>query len=240
MPNCGIYTVPPRRRSGPRSIGYLHYSGFRKTVPIGRPIANTQIYILDANLRPVPVGVIGDLYIGGDGVSRGYLNRPELTAERFHSQSVPAANSACTKPVTLPVICADGNIEFLGRSDQQVKVRGFRIETGEVEVALSQHPAVRQAVVVAWQERSSDAALVAYVVPAQESAKDANAAQLRDFLRQKLPEYMVPSIFVTLEVTALDSQWKSGSQGTAGAIADTSGPACALRCAAHTVGKGTG
>ena len=185
-----------------------------KTVPIGRPIANTQIYILDANLGPVPVGVTGDLYIGGDGLSSGYLNRPELTAERFISNPFQP-HTHMYKTGDVARYLADGNIEFLGRSDQQVKVRGFRIETGEVEVALSQHPAVRQAVVVARQERSSDAALVAYVVPAQNAAlsesKGPNAAhpaQLRDFLRQKLPEYMVPSIFVTLESLPLTPNGK--------------------------------
>jgi len=171
--------------------------GTSNTVPIGRPIANTQIYILDASLQPVPIGVIGDLYIGGDGVSRGYLNRPELTAERF-SVNPFDASSVIYKTGDIARYLPDGTIEFFGRSDQQLKVRGFRIEAGEVEVALAGHPAVQQAVVVAWKERSSDAALVAYVVPTQ-GEKEADAGQLREFLRGKLPEYMVPSIFVNLE-----------------------------------------
>jgi amino acid adenylation domain-containing protein/thioester reductase-like protein len=177
-----------------------------KTIPIGHPIANTQIYILDVNLGPVPVGISGDLYIGGDGVSRGYLNRPELTTERFIPNPF-RPQTLIYKTGDLARYRADGNIEFLGRSDQQVKVRGFRIETGEVEAALSEHPAVRQAVVVAWRERSSDAALVAYVVPTQGS-NEADFSQLRDFLRQKLPEYMLPSIFVTLESMPLTPNGK--------------------------------
>ncbi len=183
-------------------------------VSIGKPIANTQIYILDANLNSVPVGVIGDMYIGGDGLSRGYLNRAELTAERFfpHPASTSVFVSAplrsdlrsarkkniIYKTGDLARYLADGNIEFLGRSDQQVKVRGYRIETGEIEVALAEHPSVRQAVVVARMDNASVASLVAYVVPAvPEDEADLNP--LRDFLRTKLPEYMIPSAFVTLE-----------------------------------------
>lgn len=200
--------------------------GISNTVPIGKPISNTQIYILDSNLQPVPVGVIGDLYIGGDGVSRGYLNRPELTAEKFITNPFPTSSASLdageniTRPARpsaqrkiiyktgdLARYLPDGNIEFFGRSDQQVKVRGFRIETGEVEVALAGHPSVKQAVVVAWKERSSDASLVAYVVPAVPE-KEADASQLREFLRTRLPEYMVPSIFVNLESLPLTPNGK--------------------------------
>ena len=193
--------------------------GLSNTVPIGRPIANTQVYVLDANLEPVPVGVIGDLYIGGDGASRGYLNRPELTAERFlpnpfHTvSSLKSAGSETRqeqkiyKTGDLARFLPDGNIEFFGRSDQQVKVRGFRVETGEVEIALAAHPSVRQVVVVAWKERSSDASLVAYVVAAEGEA-EADPSQLREFLRQRLPEYMVPSIFVNLESLPLTPNGK--------------------------------
>jgi thioester reductase-like protein len=180
--------------------------GISNTVPIGRPIANTQIYILDANLRPVPIGVIGDLYISGDGVSRGYLNRPELNADRFVSNPFDVT-STIYKTGDLARYLPDGNIEFFGRSDQQVKVRGFRIETGEVEVALTAHPSVQQAVVVAWRERSSDASLVAYMVAA-EGEEEADPAQLREFLRQKLPDYMVPSIFVNLDTLPLTPNGK--------------------------------
>ncbi|HEX6270322.1 MAG TPA: amino acid adenylation domain-containing protein [Anaerolineales bacterium] len=182
--------------------------GISNTIPIGRPIANTQTYILDTNLHPVPTGVLGELYIGGDGVSRGYLNRPELTAERFIPNPVQP-QAFIYKTGDIARYLPDGNIEFFGRSDQQVKVRGFRIETGEVEVALAQHPAVRQAAVLAWKERSSEAALVAYVVPAEGHREaDAAAGQLREFLRAKLPEYMVPSIFVNVESLPLTPNGK--------------------------------
>jgi amino acid adenylation domain-containing protein/thioester reductase-like protein len=180
--------------------------GVSNTVPIGRPIANTQIYILDANLQPVPVGVIGDLYIGGDGVSRGYLNRPKLTAERFIANPFDSS-SIIYKSGDLARYLPNGNIEFFGRSDQQVKVRGFRIETGEIEVALAGHSSVAQAVVVAWKVRSSDAALVAYVISAS-GEKEADSVQLRNFLRTKLPEYMVPSIIITLESLPLTPNGK--------------------------------
>jgi amino acid adenylation domain-containing protein/thioester reductase-like protein len=186
-------------------------SGISNTTPIGRPIANTQVYILDADQQPVPIGVIGDLYISGDGVSRGYWDRPELTLERFIPNPF-GASSVMYKTGDLARYLPDGDIEFFGRSDQQVKIRGFRIETGEVEAALAQHPAIRQAVVTAWKERSSDAALVAYVVPV-EGQKDADSAELREFLRRKLPEYMVPSSFVTLEALPLTPNGKVNRKG---------------------------
>lgn len=171
------------------------------SVPIGKPIANTQIYILDANLQAIPIGVIGDLYIGGAGLSRGYLNRAELTAEKFvpHPNPLPKGEGTqIYKTGDLARGLSNGNIEFLGRSDQQVKVRGYRIETGEIEVALAEHPSVRQAVVVARKDNASDTSLVAYVVSA-EGKKDADLNQLREFLRTKLPEYMIPSAFVSLD-----------------------------------------
>ncbi|MBN1451246.1 MAG: amino acid adenylation domain-containing protein [Anaerolineales bacterium] len=185
--------------------------GISNTVPIGKPIANTQIYILDSNLQPVPIGVIGDLYIGGAGVSHGYLNRPELTVERFFTNPFDSS-SFIYKTGDLARYLPDGNIEFFGRCDQQVKVRGFRIETGEVEVTLAEHPSVRQAVVVAWKERSSDTSLIAYVV-ATEGEGEADSSQLREFLRQKLPEYMVPSIFVNLESLPLTPNGKVDRKG---------------------------
>ncbi|MBN8579020.1 MAG: amino acid adenylation domain-containing protein [Anaerolineae bacterium] len=180
--------------------------GISNTIPIGRPIANTQIYILDSELQPVPVGVIGDLYIGGDGVSRGYLNRPELTAERFIPNPFDVF-STIYKTGDIARYLPDGNIEFFGRSDQQVKVRGFRIETGEIEVRLASHPSVRQAVVGVWKEKSSDASLVAWIVPAS-AESEAEARQLREHLRQALPEYMVPSTFVSIESLPLTPNGK--------------------------------
>ncbi|MGF1488147.1 MAG: amino acid adenylation domain-containing protein [Prochloraceae cyanobacterium] len=162
---------------------------------IGHPIANTQIYILDEQLQPVPIGVAGELYIGGDGLARGYLNRPELTREKFIAN--PFSNSRdrrLYKTGDLARYLADGKIEFLGRIDNQVKIRGFRIELGEIEAALNNHLEIKQAVVIAKEDISGNKHLVAYVVNRSLSTK-----QLRQFLLAKLPEYMVPSAFVSLE-----------------------------------------
>ena len=187
----------------------------RRSVPIGRPIANTQIYLLDSHLQPIPIGVPGELYIRGDGVARGYLNRPELTAEKFIPD--PLSNdpgARLYKTGDLARHLPDGNIEFLGRSDHQVKIRGFRIELGEIEAVLSQHPTLKEAVVIAQEDMPGDPSaplrtekrLVAYVVSSQEPA--ATASELRGFLQQKLPEYMVPSAFVFLESLPLTPNGK--------------------------------
>ncbi len=177
------------------------------TVPIGRPIGNTQVYILDQQRNPVPVGVTGELYIGGDGLARGYLNRPELTAEKF------IANPFSTQPHArlyktgdLARYLADGNIEFLGRIDDQVKIRGFRIELGEIGSVLDQHPAVREAVVLAGEDSSGEKRLIAYVVANQQPSPATN--QLRSYLKEKLPDYMVPSAFVFLDKLPLTSNGK--------------------------------
>ena len=174
---------------------------------IGRPIANTQIYILDPHLQPVPLGVPGELHIGGAGLARGYLNRPELTAEKFIPDpfsNEPGARLYQTGDLAryLP----DGNIEFLGRLDHQVKIRGFRIELGEIETALNTYPAVREAVVVAREDNPGDKRLVAYVVLGQEQAL--TISDLRGFLKQKLPDYMVPSAFVALDALPLTPNGK--------------------------------
>jgi amino acid adenylation domain-containing protein len=166
--------------------------------PIGRPIANTRIYILDSDLQPVPVGEPGELHIGSIGLARGYLNRPELTAEKFIPNPFSDESGArLYKTGDLARYLPDGNIEFLGRIDHQVKIRGFRIELEEIEAALSQHPAVRQSVVMAREDVPGDKRLVAYVVASQEPVL-ANS-ELRRFLKEKLPDYMVPSAFVILE-----------------------------------------
>jgi amino acid adenylation domain-containing protein len=165
------------------------------TVTIGRPLANTQLFILDARMQRVPVGVPGELHIGGDGVTVGYLNRPELTAERFVADPFrPGARLYKTGDVAR--FRADGNVEYLGRNDNQVKVRGFRIELGEIEAVLARHPGVRQAVVVAREVRPGDVRLVAYVIPA--GAEAPRDQELRQFLRGSLPEYMLPQHVVAL------------------------------------------
>ncbi|MBD1922211.1 amino acid adenylation domain-containing protein [Funiculus sociatus GB2-A5] len=188
--------------------------------PIGRPIANTQIYILDRYLQPVPIGISGELYISGDGLARGYLNRPELTAERFipnpfikavkieneaqiqvNSSFYPLKEESRTerlyKTGDLATFKPDGNIEFLGRIDEQVKIRGFRIELGESEAVLRQYPAVKEAVVIVREDRPDDKRLVAYIVPQQNQAL--TTIEIRDFLKKKLPDYMVPSFFVLID-----------------------------------------
>jgi amino acid adenylation domain-containing protein len=177
-----------------------------RAAPIGQPIANTQIYILDAMLQPVPVGVIGELYIGGVGVARGYLNRPELTAERFIPDpwSGPGELGARlykTGDLARYLPNPAGNIEIVGRIDHQVKIRGYRIELGEIETALLQHPAVRQAVVLAREDTPGIKRLVAYLVT--EQGVDWSVPELRSFLQQKLPEYMLPAAFVVLDALPL-------------------------------------
>ena len=183
-------------------------------VPIGRPIANTQLYVLDRHLQPVPIGVPGELYIGGVGLARGYLNRPELTAEKFIPHPFSTEPEArLYKTGDLVRYLPDGNLEFLGRLDHQVKIRGFRIELGEIEAVLGQHPAVHQAVVLAQEDTPGDARLVAYVVPQQEPLPTSSA--LRSFLQQKLPDYMVPAVFVSLIDVPADTQWQDRPPGLA-------------------------
>ena len=176
-----------------------------ETVAIGRPIANTQIYILDRYLQPVPIGVPGELHIGGAGLARGYLNRPELTSQKFIPN--PFSNSPSSrlyKTGDLARYLPDGNIEFIGRIDNQVKIRGFRIELGEIEATLTQHPEVREAVVVVREDSTGDKCLVAYLVTKEEVA----VSVLLTFLKTKLPSYMVPSAFVFLETIPLTPNGK--------------------------------
>ncbi|WP_414584330.1 amino acid adenylation domain-containing protein [Scytonema sp. PCC 10023] len=180
----------------------------KNSVPIGRPIANTQIYLLDSHLQPVPIGVPGEVYIGGLGLAKGYLNRPDLTEEKFIPNPFNKSKESdrLYKTGDLVRYLADGNIEFLGRIDNQVKVRGFRIELGEIEVVLTQHSEVKEAVVMAQQDATGNQYLVAYVVPKQKAVP--KSSELRRFLKEKLPEYMVPKVFVMLEALPLTPNGK--------------------------------
>ena len=196
--------------------------------PIGRPITNTEIYILDENLQPVSTGESGELYIGGIGLAQGYLNRPELTEEKFipnpffhRSQEsgvreerrkkkdvslLPFSSDRLYKTGDLARYLPDGNIEFLGRIDYQVKIRGFRIELGEIEAVLSQHPTIAQSVVIVYENVPGDKRLVAYIVPNPEQTPIIN--DLQPFLSQKLPDYMIPSAFIVLDAFPLTPNGK--------------------------------
>ncbi len=177
------------------------------TLPIGRPIANTTFYILDSRMRPLPMGVAGELFIGGEGVARGYLRRPELTAEKFLSDPFaerPGARLYRTGDIARYL--RDGNVQYLGRSDFQVKIRGFRIELGEIESALSKHPSVQECVAVTRENGPGDTRLVAYAVP--RPGFRIAAAELRTWVKQTLPSYMVPSVIVELDALPLTPNGK--------------------------------
>jgi amino acid adenylation domain-containing protein len=177
------------------------------SVPIGRPIANTEVYILNSHLQPMPIGAIGEIYIGGDGLASGYFNRPELTTERFVPNPFSSQSGAkLYKTGDLARYFPDGNIEFLGRIDNQVKIRGFRIELGEIEAVLSQYPAIQKSVVIIREDIPSDKRIVAYFVPM--SGQEPTSSDLRSFFKQKLPDYMVPNAFVCLESLPLSPNGK--------------------------------
>lgn len=194
------------------------WSSIRKINPtdaavlIGRPIANTKIHLLGKNLEPIPVGVFGELHIGGDGLARGYLDRASLTAERFIPDPFTDEPGArLYKTGDLARYMPDGGIEFSGRIDHQVKLRGFRIELGEIEAVMSEHPAIRKAVVIDREDKPGDKKLVAYLTLTQKSATAESgpvADALRNLLREKLPEYMVPSAFVVLDELPLTANGK--------------------------------
>ena len=179
-----------------------------QSVPIGKPITNTRVYILDEWRQPVPIGVAGELYVGGDGLAREYLNQPELTAEKFVAD--PFGDEPGTRLYRTGDLVRwrlDGDLEFLGRLDHQIKLRGFRIEPGEIELELAQQPKVQQAVVILREDRPGERRLVAYVV-AECSGTPPAATDLRRFLQAKLPDYMVPSTFVILDELPLSPNGK--------------------------------
>ncbi|VEP16804.1 conserved hypothetical protein [Hyella patelloides LEGE 07179] len=191
------------------------------SIVIGHPLANTQMYILDRQLQPVPIGVPGELYIGGDGLARGYLNRDDLTNERFITNPFSINNEQLTvNSITSSIsysllyktgdlakyLLPDGNIEVLGRIDNQVKIRGFRLELGEIESTLAQHPDLKQSVVIAREDVPGDKRLVAYVIAQQN--KTVTNEEMRSFLQGTLPRYMIPSVFVTLEQMPLTPNGK--------------------------------
>lgn len=184
------------------------------SIPIGRPIANTQTYLLDGQLNPVPVGVTGELYAGGDGLARGYLRRPELTAAHFLPHPFSDKSGArLYRTGDVARYLPDGKIEFLGRRDEQVKVRGYRIELGEIEAIMREHPNVREAVAQAQETAAGDLRLVAYVVAEAECALA--ATELRAFLKERLPEFMLPSTFVRLDGLPLSPNGKIDRQALA-------------------------
>ncbi|MEH1848674.1 MAG: amino acid adenylation domain-containing protein [Nostoc sp.] len=174
---------------------------------IGRPIADLQVYILDKNQQPVPVGIMGEMYVGGAGLARGYLNQPELTAQRFITDFLSTQpGRRLYKTGDMIRYLPNGSLEYLGRIDHQVKIRGFRIELGEIEAALAKHPAVREVVAIAWEDKLGEKSIIAYVVFSHTSAP--SISELRTHVLELLPEYMIPSAFVVLDALPLTPNGK--------------------------------
>ncbi|WP_242071964.1 non-ribosomal peptide synthetase [Nostoc sp. FACHB-110] len=191
---CCVYQVPPGQS----------LSG---SIPIGKPIANTQLYVLDQYGQPTPIGVVGELHIGGVGLARGYLHRPDLSAEKFIPNPFSTEpGERLYKTGDLARYRLDGTLEYLGRIDDQVKIRGFRIELGEIEAVLAQAPGVKDAVVIVREDIPANKRLVAYIVYKQESPTTVH--QLQVFLQQKLPDYMIPAAFVSLQNLPLTANGK--------------------------------
>lgn len=212
-PECQIFN-----HYGPTetTVGVLTYKVEQinlnfQTVPLGKPLANTQVYVLDSQLQPVAMGVPGELYIGGAFLARGYLNNPELTDEKFIAHPFSQQPQAkLYKTGDIVQYLPDGNIEFLGRIDQQVKIRGFRIELGEIEAVLAQYPNIQQAVVLLKADETGNQRLVAYVIPRQDVAT--TVQDWRSFLKARLPEYMIPALFLRLKTLPLTVNGKVDRQ----------------------------
>jgi amino acid adenylation domain-containing protein len=199
LPFQVVNNYGPTENTVVTTSGLVPGGGERQALPsIGRPIANTRLYVLDRHMQPVPIGVPGELYIGGDSLARGYLNRPELTVDQFILDPFAPSHARLYKTGDLVRYLPDGSLDFLGRLDSQVKVRGFRIELEEIEALLAQHPAVQKSAVAAWEEPGGAKRLVAYVVY-QASTPGPSSSEFRVYLKQKLPDYMLPAMFIVLE-----------------------------------------
>jgi acyl carrier protein len=198
------------------SVTYRIREEFEHSIPIGRPIANSTAYIVDRRGRPAPLGVVGELWVGGEGVSRGYLNSPELTAEKFLPDPYRSYRTNRTyiskrlyKTGDLARWLPDGTIEFIGRVDHQVKIRGFRIEPGEIEHRLLRHETVKEAAVLAVRDKKGEKQLCAYIVAdSEDPGAGFDVSVLREYLSRDLPDYMIPSFFIPLESIPLTANGK--------------------------------